>query len=395
MQLILLENKSKIQAGIPDSLLAKEINLKKTWGDAQRAWMQYISDGTLTQAISDSLENLMFEQKQALDKHVRQLESTYPQYASLKYSPPQEDFASLLAQSQSSGESYWVSFWGEEAIYIFQIYGGGVVWYKQTLAEIIPWVQTIRQELEDFPAEPMIPKDFQTISHQLYQALKLDKMPTQGNWIIIPDGPLHLIPFEVLCWADRPQETWRELSFVGLKQAIRYQYILQAFTGQDRDRSWKETWLGMAPVYSGLAKMRFNQEEVLALDQMFPSGMAAVGAPATKQQFLAKAPAYEVLHFAGHARASTRFPLRSYLEFSPSSSYKLYAWEIYNLSLPARLAVLSGCETGFGKLQKGEGVMGLARAFRYAGVENVVQSLWVADGQSTQILMQSFYQTLN
>ena len=72
----------------------------------------------------------------------------------------------------------------------------------------------------------------------------------------------------------------------------------------------------------------------------------------------------------------------------------LHAYEIYNLPLQARLAVLSACETGVGELVKGEGVMSLARAFHYAGCPSVVTSLWKVDDEATAQLMQYFYENL-
>ncbi len=66
--------------------------------------------------------------------------------------------------------------------------------------------------------------------------------------------------------------------------------------------------------------------------------------------------------------------------------------EIYNLKLPAELVVLSACQTGLGKKVEGEGLIGLARGFMYAGAPRVVASLWKVDDQATGELMKRFYQ---
>lgn len=68
--------------------------------------------------------------------------------------------------------------------------------------------------------------------------------------------------------------------------------------------------------------------------------------------------------------------------------------ELYNLDLTNDLVVLSACETGIGVLQKGEGSMNLARGFKYAGVSNLVVSLWKINDLSTSQLMSSFYSEL-
>jgi len=65
--------------------------------------------------------------------------------------------------------------------------------------------------------------------------------------------------------------------------------------------------------------------------------------------------------------------------------------EIYNLSLPAELVVLSACETGLGRETKGEGLEGLTRGFMYAGARRVVVSLWNVNDKATADLMARFY----
>lgn len=60
----------------------------------------------------------------------------------------------------------------------------------------------------------------------------------------------------------------------------------------------------------------------------------------------------------------------------------------------ARIVVLSACETGLGKFVSGEGIIGLTRAFMYAGVDWVVVSLWVVADESTSLLMQKFYEKM-
>ena len=61
------------------------------------------------------------------------------------------------------------------------------------------------------------------------------------------------------------------------------------------------------------------------------------------------------------------------------------------MRLRADMAVLSACNTGTGKLRKGEGIVSLARGFSYAGVPSIIASLWTANDEATPLLMTSFY----
>jgi len=69
--------------------------------------------------------------------------------------------------------------------------------------------------------------------------------------------------------------------------------------------------------------------------------------------------------------------------------------EIMRLKLNADLVTLSACNTGLGKLVNGEGILGLTRAFFYAGARNITVSLWNVNDSSTSALMKDFYEDLN
>ncbi|QMU30545.1 CHAT domain-containing protein [Adhaeribacter radiodurans] len=107
---------------------------------------------------------------------------------------------------------------------------------------------------------------------------------------------------------------------------------------------------------------------------------------------------YNYIHLATHGFANEKYPELSGLLFSQGSSNQedgtLYTGEIYNMRLKAELVTLSACETGLGKLVRGEGVIGLTRALLYAGAKNVVVSLWNVNDGSTAVLMENFYKAL-
>lgn len=109
---------------------------------------------------------------------------------------------------------------------------------------------------------------------------------------------------------------------------------------------------------------------------------------------------FRYVHFATHGYLDSERPEFSALVLSlvdeqgKQQSGFLYAYEIYNLNLPAEVIVLSACETGLGKEIKGEGLVGLTRGFMYAGSPRVVVSLWSVNDRATAELMAKFYQKM-
>jgi CHAT domain-containing protein len=109
---------------------------------------------------------------------------------------------------------------------------------------------------------------------------------------------------------------------------------------------------------------------------------------------------YRIVHFATHAMVNNMHPELSGLVLSlvdeqgkPQNGF-LDLQDIYNLTLPADLVVLSACETGLGRRIEGEGLVGLTRGFMYAGASGVAASLWKIDDRATAEFMRRFYRAL-
>ena len=125
-----------------------------------------------------------------------------------------------------------------------------------------------------------------------------------------------------------------------------------------------------------------------------------LGADATEPQVhkvLAARERWRSVHFACHGLVDPERPILSALAITPSKEDDGFftALEILRSNIPADLAVLSACETGLGKVIRGEGILGLTRAFMYAGASRVLCSLWKVDDAATSALMQSFYEHWN
>jgi CHAT domain-containing protein len=109
---------------------------------------------------------------------------------------------------------------------------------------------------------------------------------------------------------------------------------------------------------------------------------------------------YRIIHLASHALLDSRHPELSGIVLSlvardgqPQDGF-VQARDIYNLKLHADLVVLSACETGLGREIQGEGLVGLVRAFMYAGAPRVVASLWRVPDEATARLMEYFYKAM-
>jgi CHAT domain-containing protein len=109
-----------------------------------------------------------------------------------------------------------------------------------------------------------------------------------------------------------------------------------------------------------------------------------------------------LLHFACHGLADEASPLDSALALTLPGDWEpgrenglLQAWEVFErLRIDADLVTLSACGTALGKQMSGEGVLGLTRAFQYAGARSVLASLWEVNDDSTAELMGRFYRHL-
>ena len=201
--------------------------------------------------------------------------------------------------------------------------------------------------------------------------------------VIIPDDELNYLPFEAL-----QDENGK---YLVEKFSVQYQYSA-ALLGSDRHEAKPGPIAAFAPFASegyhlnqpdGLSKLPSSGDEISGL-----KGDILKDGAALKKTFLNKANHYDIIHLATHASVDNTTPLRSYIAFSPAvPDFRLYASEIYNLKLDStRLIILSACETGDGRLVKGEGLMSLSRAFAYAGCPNIITSLWKAEDKTTAFL---------
>ncbi len=238
--------------------------------------------------------------------------------------------------------------------------------------------------------------------------------PTVASLILVPDGPLHLIPFSALV-NERGGYLSRDLTLSAVPSATIY-YTLNKTPNPGTAR---RPFLGVAfspPAQSGqspiattrgisdlragsLNPLRFAHEEITEAAKVFgPESVTLDGAQATEEAVKSEALAdFKVIHLAAHGVSDEMEPDRAALVLAPGSESEDGLWqarEIRRARMNADVVVLSACETGSGRLQGQEGVMNLARAFLTAGARSVVASLWDVDDRATATVMESFYEHL-
>ncbi len=106
---------------------------------------------------------------------------------------------------------------------------------------------------------------------------------------------------------------------------------------------------------------------------------------------------WRAVHFACHALVDTEHPSRSVLAITADEENDgfISALDVVRMDIRADLVVLSACETGRGRIYGTEGLVGLTRAFMFAGAPRVLCSLWPVDDEATQALMTKFYELWN
>jgi CHAT domain-containing protein/Tfp pilus assembly protein PilF len=146
----------------------------------------------------------------------------------------------------------------------------------------------------------------------------------------------------------------------------------------------------------GLPLLRYADDEANEVARLFNT-RPITGSDASKITLVARIGHYSIVHIAAHAELNTANPLFSRIMLAPDKedSGILAIRDVYSLDLPkASLVTLSACETQLGAQSKGDDIVGLNRAFIYAGTPSVVASLWKVDDEATGILMKSFYMHL-
>jgi len=405
--------KARKIANIPDSLIQKE--------NAQKIEIAYLKGEIyyeVKQGKYKDIERLVMLEKELSDKTklheqlVLSLEQKYPKYFALKYDYSTAGINTVQAALQENEvmldylmlDSFILVFAIEQKAINCQLIPHQL---GKTNLSIIKFLKSIRKnEIQDI----------QYAGSYLYGLLiePLETLLGNKDLIVIPDGFLNNIPFEVL-----PLTENGDIEYLNERHAFCYNYSATLYlASKEAFKSTKapQKIIGFAPDFAvldsilkqgdslpqivadlKLEPLVYASQEVRVLQELFGSNsMGIVGAGATETSFKQIAGEYGVLHFATHGIVNHSDPMFSSLAFLTDSINDglLHTHELFSLELNAELVTLSACNSGIGKLYAGEGVMSIAKGFAYSGAPNMIMTLWPVSDQATEAIMQLFYQYL-
>jgi len=234
---------------------------------------------------------------------------------------------------------------------------------------------------------------YREVAGELYRLLILPGVPfIRGKEIIIvPHDVLHYLPFQAL-YSPEGKYLIEDYALHYLSSAS-----LLRFT-KEKSRAMGEKVLALGNPDLGDPKMalQFAGIEAKEIKNLYPQSSIYLEKEATEEKAKSLSGQNDIIHFASHAELNENDPLSSavLLAKSDKEDGRLEVREIFGMDLKASLVVLSACETGLGKLSSGDELVGLTRAFIYAGTPSVVASLWNVEDSSTAALMASFYKNL-
>ncbi len=405
--------------GIPDDVISEEKRLKSDIA----IYTNLIYDENRKQ--EKDKENLSYWRNQLITSKeeyknlISIIESKYPKYFQHKYNSPVVDLSQLMS-SLSNDEALIEYDLLDTTLIIFTITTNSIYFKKVKIdSSFYSNIKHYINITHNYPHVDSAKERFQiyaNLSHKLFSVLLKPIYPIikdKKKLIFIPDDVLGYISFESLI-KELPTSNikgYKKLAYLIHDHFIRYSYSAFLLTKPRKELGETSNVLAIAPSYSeeytipisgqglglSLAPLDYAKNEVENIQKYFSCNILE-GEDATEKKFKMLSEEFDILHFSMHTILDNKQPLASKLVFTLNNDSVddgfLNTYEIYSLPFKAQLAVLSACETGGGKLSKGEGILSLARGFIYSGVPSIVMTLWEIDDISSADIISGFYEKL-
>ncbi|GAM09838.1 tetratricopeptide repeat protein 28 [Geobacter sp. OR-1] len=262
----------------------------------------------------------------------------------------------------------------EASLFIFPV-------TAQELAESISSYRRMLQNLE--PLEKQ--------SRELYDRLLAKPLAGLGEMKalgIIPHGPLHYLSFATLSDGRDYVVDRQQLFYLPATSVLRY-----TLSRRQSAKNLRVLAIGNPDLGDPSLDLPFAEREAGVLRWDYPSVTTLTRERATESWVREHIGEFGIIHLASHGEFDPVNPLFSAIRLAPDkkSDGRLMAEDIFGLQIKADLVVLSACQTGLGEIRKGDDVVGMNRAFIFAGTHALMSSLWRVSDVSTAILMKQFY----
>ena len=413
--------KAKARAFL-DSLEVAQVNISQGI-DIQLANREKQVDWELTALHKMSLTpDLPEEQKEKirldikiledeLEKLKREIRSTSPAYANLKY--PKIISLTEARKNLLDGQTAIVAYSvGKDSAYGFAITRKDLSIYpiapRKLLQEKVANYLKIISDKDS--------RDFTEGTTLFAELIEPALRPEIKYLIIIPDDALHYLPFETLkikkdgpwliekfaiAYAPSMSSLWEIVKRAESKKEKRTKDLL-AFGDPDYGTFGSPALAGQNSQNQSPAEnfpqLEYSGIEVQKISAFINAGKKDIRVrDRASEQELKKLPLldYKLIHFATHGVIDDEKPARSAIVLSLNGDSQedgfVQMREIYNLRMNADLVSLSACQTGRGQYIQGEGIESLNRAFFYAGASSVLTSLWSINDQASAHIMERFY----
>lgn len=371
--------KFKLFAEIPEDQLDNEREVKK---ELEKVKMDLFYEKTSNEPNQKNMVHLLNTRIQLtneLDSIHHSFSLNYPKYKDFKLN---EQAIQITDVQKKLGEEVQLVayFLGEKDLYSFSITKDSVSFLKGDVTE------RLIDKTNAFITKLSKRENLEDLGHDLYLFLaKLQLDPTKNELIIIADHVLNYLPFEIL----QPKKD----TYLIEDYCISYEGSARLFLELSNgffDYENEQQWVGFSPEYADEQKLPSSVSEIREIQEII-GGVEFLGEKASKENFQNVSQQFSILHLAMHAEVNDLNSRYNKLIFADSD---LTSSELYVTRNKANLAVLSACNTGYGKIEKGEGVMSMARAFHFSGIPSVVMSLWKVPDKETKSIMVGFYKHL-
>jgi len=330
--------------------------------------------------------------------------SARKKYNQIKDSIPQDrtekkviDFNQLT--NDHSG-SIFIEYWESvDHYYAISLSRGGFFFLK--LNKPPHWNTTVQNFMQAISRPPKLSSfqidrsKFSANAGLLYQVLIApfeNSIRTSDRLIIVPDGVLHQIPFEILLVNSTGSDSYATMNYLNNTIPICKALSLNLLLSNKTTREMNKVVAFGATV--GAHALPKAGDEIEAIKEFFNVDENTARL-CNLERFNQKTELDgSILHLAVHGEQDTTDILKSRLIFSGVIGDTLYAHDLYRKKINSPLVVLSACESGLGINHDGEGVFSISRAFTYAGAGSILMTLWKVDDNRSANLMSEFYKFL-